>query len=47
MEIQKGMYGMLQAGKIDNDKATITTGLWRHQTNPLQFSMTVDGFGSK
>ena len=42
MEIQKGMYGLPQAGKIANDKpklhlakfgyepAPITPGLWRH-----------------
>ena len=49
MEIQKGIYGLPQAGKITNDKlklhlskigyetAPITPGLWRHQPNPLQF----------
>ena len=59
MEIQKGMYGLPQAGKIANDKlklhlakfgyepAPITPGLWRHQTRPLQFSMVVDDFGIK
>ena len=59
MEIQKGMYGLPQAGKIANDKlklhlakfgyepAPITPGLWRHQTRPLQFSLVVDDFGIK
>ena len=59
MEIQKGMYGLPQAGKIENDKlklyiakfvykpAPITPGLWRHQTRPLQFSLVVDDFGIK
>ena len=59
MEIQKGMYGLPQAGKIANDKlklhlakfgyepAPITPGLWRHQTHPLQFSLVVDDFGIK
>ena len=49
MEIQKGMNGMSQAGKISNSKlkghisksgcepSPITRGLWRHQTRPLQF----------
>ena len=58
-EIQKGMYGLLQAGKITNDKlrlhisnfgydpAPITPGLWRHQTRPLQVSLVVDDFGIK
>ena len=59
MEIQKGMYGLPQTGKIANDKlklhlekfgydpAPITPGLWRHQTCPLQFSLVVDDFGIK
>ena len=59
MEIQKGMYGIPQAGKMANDKfklhlakfgyepAPITPGLWRHQTSPLQFSLVVDNFGIK
>ena len=53
------MYGLLQAGKIVNDKlklhlakfgyepAPITPDLWRHQTFPLQFSLVVDDFGIK
>ena len=59
MVIQKGMYGLPQAGKIANDKlklhlakfgykpAPITPGLWMHQTHPLQFSLVVDDFGIK
>ena len=59
MEIQKGMYGLPQVGKIANDKlklhlakfgyepVPITPGLWRHQTSPLQFSLVVDDFGIK
>ena len=59
MEIQKGMYGIPQAGKIANDKlklhlakfgyeqAPITPGLWRHQTCLLRFSLVVDEFGVK
>ena len=59
MEIQKGMYGLPQAGKIANDKlklhltkfvyepSPINPGLWRHQTHPLQFSLVVDDFGIK
>ena len=59
MDIQKGMYGLTQAGEIANDKlklnlakfgyepAPITPGLWRHQTRPLQFSLLVDDFGIK
>ena len=59
MEIQKGMYGITQAGEIANDKiklhlskfgyepVPITSYLWRHQTCPLQFSLVVDDFGIK
>ena len=59
MEIQKGMYGLPQTGKIANGKlklhltkfrynpAPITPGLWRHQTNPLQCSPVVYDFGIK
>ena len=59
MEIQKGMYGLPQAGKIENDKlkihlakfgydpAPITPGLWQHQTHPLQLSLVVDDFEIK
>ena len=49
METRKGMYGIPQAGKIENDKlklhldkfgydpTPITPALWRHQSCPLQF----------
>ena len=59
MEIQKGMYGLPQAGRIANDKlklhlskfgygpAPIAPGLWRHQTCPPQFLLVVDDFGIK
>ena len=59
MEIPKGIYGIPQAGKIENDKlmqnlskfgydkTPITLGLWRHQTCHLQFSLVVDDFGTK
>ena len=58
-EIQKGMYGIPQAGKIANNKLKIhlakfgykpaptTPDLWRYQIPPLQFSMVVDDFGVK
>ena len=59
MEIQKGIYGLPQSGKIANDKlnlhlakicyepAPITPGLWWYQKRPLQFSLVVDDFGVK
>ena len=51
METQKVMYGIPQARKIENNKLKlhlskfgyepepITSGLWRNQTSPLQFSL--------
>ena len=59
MEIEKGMYGLPQAGKFSNDKlklhlakfvyepAPITPGLWMHQNLRLQVSLVVDDFGIK
>ena len=59
IEINKGMYGLPQSGKIANDKLTIhlarfgyhpykrTPGLWSHQTRPIQFSLVVDDFAVK
>ena len=59
MEIQKYMYGLPQSGiiaydtlklhpeKFGYEPAPITTGLWRLQTRPLQFSLLVDDFGVK
>ena len=58
-EIQNDVYRFPQAGKISNDKlnlhltkfgyepALITSGLWRNQTRPLQFSLVVHDFGVK
>ena len=59
MEIQKFMYGIPQAGKIENDQlklhqdqfgykpAPITPGLWWHQNRPIKFSLVVNKFGIK
>ena len=59
MEIQKGMYGLPQAGNFLNDKlkqhlakfeykpTPINPVLWRYQTHPLQVSLVVDDFGVK
>ena len=58
-EIQKGVYGLTQAGKIEKvklklhlakfwyDPSPSTPGLWRHQTRSIQFSLVVDNFGIK
>ena len=57
--IQKGMYGLPQAGKLANDElikhlapfgcqpTTHTPGLWTHQTHNIYFVLTVDDFGIK
>ena len=59
MEIQKGICGIPQAGKITNDKlklhldkfgyypSPIAPGIWQHQICPLQFSKVVDDFDIK
>jgi hypothetical protein len=59
MEIQKGMPGLKQAGRITNDQLTthlakfgyhlvpITPSLWTHDTRPSDFSLVVDNFGVK
>ena len=59
IEIQKGMYGLPQAGIIANKKlqkilqphgyypCKNTAGLWRHVTNSVTFTLVVDDFGIK
>jgi hypothetical protein len=58
-EIQKGMYGLLQAGIIARElladclrqhghmQSGTTPGLWSHKMRPIQFSLIVDDFGVK
>jgi hypothetical protein len=58
-EIQKGMYGLPQAGILTNELlqrniakdnyrlTTHTHGLWTHDTRPISFSLVVDEFGVK
>ena len=58
-EIQKGMYGLPQAGiiaqqlleeRLEKDgyrQSKITPGLWTHDTRPISFSLVVDDFGVK
>jgi hypothetical protein len=55
--VQKGMYGLPQAGILDNQllarrlaihgyhQTKFTPGLWRHVTRPIQFTLVVDDFG--
>jgi hypothetical protein len=59
IEIQKGMYGLPQAGILANRllqrnlakdgyrPTQHTHGLWTHDTHPISFSLVVDGFRVK
>jgi hypothetical protein len=59
IKIQKGMYGLPQAGILANEllqrnlakdgyrPTTHTHGLWTHDTRPISFSLVVDDFGVK
>jgi hypothetical protein len=59
IEIQKGMYGLPQAGILANEllhrnlakdgyrPMQHTHGLWKHDTRPISFSSEVDNFGVK
>jgi hypothetical protein len=59
IKIQKGMYGLPQAGILANEllqrnlakdgyrPTTHTHGLWTHDTRPISFSLVVDYFGVK
>jgi hypothetical protein len=59
IEIQKGMYGLPQAGILANEllqrnlakdgyhPKTHTHGLWTHYTCPISFLLVVDDFGVK
>ena len=57
MRIERGMYGLPQAGILANKhlrknlephgyyEATHTLGLWLHKTLPIKFTLVVDDFG--
>ena len=57
--VEKGMYGLPQAGRIANQLLTkrmrkagyhpcqFTPGLWRHVWRPITFTLVVDDFGIK
>jgi hypothetical protein len=59
IRIDKGMYGLPQAGRLANTllvtrlaphgyrPCTHTHGLWRHDTKPITFTLVVDDFGIK
>jgi hypothetical protein len=57
MEVQKGIYGLTQAGILANQlvacrlaihgyhQTKYTPGLWRHVTRTIQFTLVLDDFG--
>ena len=57
MQIERGMYGLPQAGILANKllrkrlephgyyEVNHTPELWRHKTLPIQFTLVVDDFG--
>jgi hypothetical protein len=59
IKIQKGMYGLPQAGILAQEllekrlnthgyrQSAITPGLWRHDFRPISFTLCVDDFGIK
>ena len=59
IKIQKGMYGLPQAGILVQhlfeqqlnehgyQQSLITPGLWEHATQPISFALCVDNFGVK
>jgi len=59
LEIRKAIYGLPQAGILANKllrqrlrphgyyEVAHTPGLWKHNTRPTQFTLTVDDFGVK
>jgi hypothetical protein len=59
IEIQKGMYGLPQAGILVNEllqrnlakdgyrPTQHTHGLWKHDSRPISFLLVVDDFGIK
>ena len=59
VEIQKGMYGLPQAGILAQEllekrlnahgysQSRAVPGLWTHETRPILFTLVVDDFGVK
>jgi hypothetical protein len=58
-KIQKGMYGLPQVGIISQNllahglkphgysQSKTTSGLWKHNSRPIVFSLVIDNFGVK
>ncbi|EJK49677.1 hypothetical protein THAOC_31417, partial [Thalassiosira oceanica] len=59
IKINKGMYGLPQAGLLANEllekrlnksgyhQSKLVPGLWTHETRNIQFTLVVDDFGVK
>ena len=59
IEANKGMYGLPQSGLLANEllekrlnkhgyrQSKLVSGLWKHDTHPIQFTLVVDDFGVK
>ena len=59
INITKGMYGLPQSGLLANKQLQWSllkegyfpckdyTGIWKHQTRPIWFTLVVDDFGVK
>jgi hypothetical protein len=59
MRVQKGMYGLPQAGIIAQQllkkhlvangyhQSTVNPGFWKHDWRPISFALCVDNFGVK
>jgi hypothetical protein len=59
MKVVRGMYGLPQAGLLANElleqrlnkhgyqQSKLVPGLWKHDTRPIQFALTVDDFAVK
>ena len=59
VKVTKGMYGLPQSGLLANEllekrlnqhgyyQSKFVPGLWRHESRPIQFVLTVDDFGVK
>ena len=57
IQVRKGMYGLLQAGKLAQEllekrlnkkgyhQSELTPGLWTHKWRPITFTLCVDDFG--
>ncbi len=59
IKAKRGMYGLSQAGLLANEllekrlnkhgyrQSKLVPGLWKHDTQPIQFTLVVDDFGVK